>query len=372
MALNLIDDDYINSIIKSSGPYNPLLNKTQGVKLRELIKLLRDQIQQGSGAVPFHPIAGDGITLTGNYPDITFTSIAQSSPEPVTYAGLMNLVNGNLLVPAKQYLITDFASRFSKYSLVKNATTGENTFNIDYSVASRYSGPVEPIVVIAKTTNAILDRAYSTFYPTHVLSYTLNNIATGVTASDKGTILRRVDLVRNVNINFDFMAMKCFTEYNGANPERLAILIEKCTNFYGNFVGHYGNTSPCYIMDVLSNSRYESNEFAFGTALLSITNSTIVTTNSIISTPQLRLVNCKIYSNLNLNKTTGTITALSVNGNKNGIGNKYYMLTDENIGPFLGDYLFDYEKTIYYSSTGVNYLRTIGPDGNYVITAFAP
>ncbi|WP_293787443.1 glycoside hydrolase TIM-barrel-like domain-containing protein [uncultured Pedobacter sp.] len=37
-----ITDGYINEIIKASGPFNPNLNKTQGIKLRELIKKLRD------------------------------------------------------------------------------------------------------------------------------------------------------------------------------------------------------------------------------------------------------------------------------------------------------------------------------------------
>lgn len=47
----LIDDAYINEIIKSNGPYNPLLIKTQGAKMRELIKLLRDRMEQGDTGV---------------------------------------------------------------------------------------------------------------------------------------------------------------------------------------------------------------------------------------------------------------------------------------------------------------------------------
>ncbi len=33
-----ISDAYIEEIIKSSGAFNPALNKTQGIKLRELVK----------------------------------------------------------------------------------------------------------------------------------------------------------------------------------------------------------------------------------------------------------------------------------------------------------------------------------------------
>ncbi|SDE67114.1 Pectate lyase superfamily protein [Mucilaginibacter pineti] len=42
----IIDDSYIDDVIKSAGPFNSALDKTQGVKLRELVKLLRDGLQQ--------------------------------------------------------------------------------------------------------------------------------------------------------------------------------------------------------------------------------------------------------------------------------------------------------------------------------------
>lgn len=42
-----IGDAYIDEIIKAVDPYDPSLNKTQGVKLRELIKLMRDRMEQG-------------------------------------------------------------------------------------------------------------------------------------------------------------------------------------------------------------------------------------------------------------------------------------------------------------------------------------
>lgn len=41
-----IDDAYIDAVIKASEVYNPNLDVTQGVRLRELIKLMRDQIEQ--------------------------------------------------------------------------------------------------------------------------------------------------------------------------------------------------------------------------------------------------------------------------------------------------------------------------------------
>lgn len=46
MPIPPISDAYIDEIIKSAGPYVESINKTQGVKLRELIKTLRDYFEQ--------------------------------------------------------------------------------------------------------------------------------------------------------------------------------------------------------------------------------------------------------------------------------------------------------------------------------------
>lgn len=43
-----IEDAYIDGIIKASGVYNPDLNRTQGVKLRELIKKMRDRMEDNT------------------------------------------------------------------------------------------------------------------------------------------------------------------------------------------------------------------------------------------------------------------------------------------------------------------------------------
>lgn len=346
MALNPIDDDYINSIIKSSGPYNPALNKTQGVKLRELVKLMRDQIQQGGGG--------------------------QSGPQPVTYAQLMDLVNGNLLVPARQYLITDFASRFSKYTLYQDANTHVSRFEINYSQETRYSGPTEPIVVTAQTTNTIFDRADSTIYPNHLLNYTLNNLTTGVTASDKGTILRRIDLVRNVNINFDFMAMKCFLQINNvALTERLSILIENCYNFYGNFTSWYGDVTACFILGGLKNARFESDMYGTGISIATMINTIVDIKNSLIICPGMILNNSKILSPVNLTKSNGAVWYLSLDL-KITSSAPVDVVSDTSFDQFLAKTGGATEKSVYTLNTGAHYLRTIGPDGNYVVTPFVP
>lgn len=56
-----IDDAYVDSIIKSAGAYNPTLIKTQGVKLRELFKLMRDRMEQGDLDV-LHTVGDEAIS----------------------------------------------------------------------------------------------------------------------------------------------------------------------------------------------------------------------------------------------------------------------------------------------------------------------
>lgn len=64
-----IEDAYIDSIIKSAGAYQPSLLKTQGVKLRELLKLFRDRFEQEVTTInenEQHLTFGNGLKLEGD------------------------------------------------------------------------------------------------------------------------------------------------------------------------------------------------------------------------------------------------------------------------------------------------------------------
>ena len=61
-----IDDAYIDQVIKANEPYDPNLERTQGIKMRELVKRLRDRIaEQGNGSgigkLFVYTTSGDGI-----------------------------------------------------------------------------------------------------------------------------------------------------------------------------------------------------------------------------------------------------------------------------------------------------------------------
>jgi len=68
-----IDDAYIDQVIKANEPYDPNLERTQGIKMRELIKRMRDRmVDQGNGSgigkLFVYTTSGDGIKNTFTVP----------------------------------------------------------------------------------------------------------------------------------------------------------------------------------------------------------------------------------------------------------------------------------------------------------------
>ena len=90
-----ITDAYIDEIIKATDAYNPNLNKTQGVKLRELIKLMRDKFEQTA------LISSSGV-YTPNFTDVSQTVTPVTSylahytrvGNEVTVTGRLHIENG--------------------------------------------------------------------------------------------------------------------------------------------------------------------------------------------------------------------------------------------------------------------------------------
>lgn len=101
-----IDDQYIDEIIKAAEAYNPALNKTQGVQLRELIKRLRDRMDQEdakavsltgeqsiTGAKAFNQLSTQELSLTKNgFSSLLKNPVGQSS----NYVYTLPAKNGEL------------------------------------------------------------------------------------------------------------------------------------------------------------------------------------------------------------------------------------------------------------------------------------
>ena len=174
-----ITDAYIDEIVKAPDAYNPTLNKTQGVKLRELLKLMRDRMEQQAG----------GITVG-------------SELISVTYQELTSFMLSGTLIPGKRYLLTNY----------------KTTWRIsDNSI--RRADDFEPLILLALTTFKISAEAYSSIYPQDKICYSVGVADSGGDVKpyiyedwslqnglipETGFIYRRIDSFSNRDINFDF------------------------------------------------------------------------------------------------------------------------------------------------------------------------
>lgn len=107
---------------------------------------------------------------------------------PVTYAQFTDLVNSNSLVAEQSYLMTDYQTIHA----ITNATSVINT------------GPIEPLLITARTNNTFYPVVNSTLHPEDLITYTLDNQR----SSTKGFILRRYDTKKNVLMPYDFRYVK--------------------------------------------------------------------------------------------------------------------------------------------------------------------
>ena len=129
-----------------------------------------------------------------------------------TCSDLKTLISNNSLISGKYYRISDF-------QLMWNDAT---TVDIGVGTTVRSSGVVEPLVVLATSSNTISSVAYSELNPNDVIYYDINATysvgwGTDTTAipNFKGWIYRRIDVVNNIDIGWDWRYIKtsCY-KYN--------------------------------------------------------------------------------------------------------------------------------------------------------------
>jgi len=119
------------------------------------------------------------------------TSGTSGSVKEITYEGLTDLIDANLLSVGNKYLITDYQTVHT----IPN-TTDTNT------------GEVEPLLVTAISVNELAPEAYSALFPDDVIYYSPTNDPVMVEGCTKGYIYRRVDTKQNNDIPFDFRQVK--------------------------------------------------------------------------------------------------------------------------------------------------------------------
>ncbi|WP_293304714.1 hypothetical protein [Pedobacter sp. UBA5917] len=185
-----IDDNYIDEVIKSAEPYNQAINKTQGVKLRELIKKLRDYFEE--------KISGSSGLIS------------------ITYVQLVSKMENAELIAGANYLLSDYQMAWKSKSTVyfNDGTTG------NYPVEVFRSGVIEPLILTAISPTQIHAEAKSTIYKNDIIYYSIGFNGSGYQGVDyyqylegsvipeTGIISRRIDTYLKNDICFDYRAYK--------------------------------------------------------------------------------------------------------------------------------------------------------------------
>jgi hypothetical protein len=109
----------------------------------------------------------------------------------VTHAELVNLIDANDLVPGQHYLITDFQTCYDRPDYDQNRDP------IAVSPSSYFQGPVEPIVVLAASTDTLAIDGYQLAYPNDKIKYDVTYSSTESAEPAFGRITERVDNYNN-------------------------------------------------------------------------------------------------------------------------------------------------------------------------------
>lgn len=130
------------------------------------------------------------VNVTGGTIDIT--GITATNLIEVTYSGLVNNITGETLTTGAYYIITDFKTCYDvpEYYVNGNAK-GSNA--IQYNQAS-----VDPIIVLATSTNTISSTAYQPAYPNDRIQYDWTWNSTEISGGTAyGRITERIDEFNN-------------------------------------------------------------------------------------------------------------------------------------------------------------------------------
>ena len=126
-----------------------------------------------------------GMTYNIPYSGINYTYIT------TTYYNLINSITGGTLTAGSYYLITDFQTCYDQpdFDYYQNAIT---------SVTTYHTSAIEPILVLATSSNTLSPDAYQPLYPNDKIKYDWTWNQTEVTLNPaKGRITERIDEFNN-------------------------------------------------------------------------------------------------------------------------------------------------------------------------------
>ena len=160
------------------------------------------------------PLIQNGETRKSPVSTISAVQPAGLQPQPVTYAELTGLIAGSQLVPGRQYLLTDFRTRY--YMMV---------------IANVTEAPVEPLLLTAATTSQLDGRAVSTLYPRHRIEYFPGASDNLHYYADRGYISFREDSMGN-SAGFDFVG--CKQRFYAVNKSQIPLFVSGNNYVLGN------------------------------------------------------------------------------------------------------------------------------------------
>lgn len=156
----------------------------------------------------------------------------------LSYTELADLINNSSLIRGVQYVITDFETIYDMPDYINDANTAKMG-----SIDTFASGVVEPIIVIAKSTNELFKTAYSTIYTQDVLEYRFDYTTHVNSAPTKGKITYRKDTNREISMPFDWRTAQFKRYYVASTGDNYSIFDDGNNNFslYPVFGDHQSN-----------------------------------------------------------------------------------------------------------------------------------
>lgn len=122
-----------------------------------------------------------------------------------TYSELSNLVNTNSLVPGQNYIMTNYQTT---HNIIDGSSSTLNS--------SLYNIPIEPLLLVASSTNGFYPEVYSTIYPNDIIKYTITNTYqkkqgkswSSSMGAQKGIIYYREDTINNIIAYYDWREVR--------------------------------------------------------------------------------------------------------------------------------------------------------------------
>lgn len=139
-----------------------------------------------------------------------------------TYAELISLIGSSGLLKGQTYLLTDY----------------ETTYTQPVTSASKSSGVIEQLYLIATDVNKLHNVGRSKLYPEDIIYYSINpdvGDGNGDEGFTKGKIYRRIDTIRNNDIGTDWRHVK----YDRGGVDKL---------LFEDYTGCYDNKIPTYYL----------------------------------------------------------------------------------------------------------------------------